>query len=151
LHAFQQIAARTISFDELSKHLIAAGKAKTDELLTLIDEASLLVMINDWPKALQLWQECQPVLREPLFALRALQEVKGISVMSRKLGDHSLSAHLEDLNRISCEFGLLLASHESEEEAADLLSFSNLLERRLAPWLKQLSDFFDCLREPGND
>jgi hypothetical protein len=56
--------------------------------------------------------------------------------------ERTLSDHLKELNRIQCEFGVMLANHRPEEEERDLLAFSDLLDQGLAPWLRRLAEFF---------
>lgn len=147
LHTFRQVQAQTISLNELGEYLVILGRAKTRELLGFTEKAILLVLINDWAVTRKLWQAWQPEFREPLFSLRSLQELRGEKLLDLPLDGKPLSQHLEEISAINTEIESLL--QETPDEGSPVIQMlSDILEKRLLPWLQRLSTYFDLLDEP---
>jgi hypothetical protein len=142
--AYRRIEAQTIGFKELSRHLVSAGESKIHDLLVQVEEASLLVLINDWRFCRRLWREWEPQFREPLFSLRALRELNGKKI-AKLLPSHGMAKMVEELSVISCEAETIFDAHEADEELFDPILFSELLDCTLLPWLRNLDLHFSRL------
>jgi hypothetical protein len=141
LGSFRRIQAQTIGFAELRGHLLKAGRSKLTELLDHIEEGCLLVLINDWKVAWRLWRDWEPQVREPLFSLRALQELNE-TAGGKTTEDGQITKLVEELGFIVCEVEHLFAATEQDQDTTDPVLFSELLEYTLVPWLKKLDAQF---------
>jgi hypothetical protein len=141
---FQRIEAQTIGFRELGGHLISAGRTKISELVTQIEEAALLVLINDAPVLQRFWREWEPQLREPLFSIRALQELNG-KKLPKMIQGQSISKCLEELSMIVCEVETLLFVADESGKEIDPIPFSELLEYTLLPWLRNVDGYLSTI------
>lgn len=141
---FRVVRANTISYDELSQRLISAGQLKVHELLDLTANASLTLLINDDQYAHQLWADWEPQLREPLFSLRALDELRRTQG-DEGLDDINLPNQLEHLTFLCSEVDSLLWKGEADGEV-DLVAFSEIVDYTLVPWLRWLEQQFALLQ-----
>jgi hypothetical protein len=150
LDNFRTVRANTITYDELKQRLISAGRTKVQELLAGIKACSLLVVINDSSFAHNLWLDWEPQLSEPLFSLRALEELR------RTQGEDGemvadLPHFLEHLSFIACEVESLFRDDSDDSREADTVAFSEILDYTLLPWLTKLDQIFQHLQadQPG--
>lgn len=141
---FSQVRASTISFADLSNHLISAGRDKARELSESLEEAVLLVLINDGSVAQRLWHDWEPQLAEPLFSLRALQELK-LPRFQRLFQKRPLAEYFEQLSFIIWEVESLFRTCDDDPESANLIAFSEILDFTLVPWLRAVDDYFNDL------
>jgi hypothetical protein len=99
-----------------------------------LEELALLATINDWPHIERLWLDLLPDLRGTVMDLGVLEDVYGADLRHVRLQDRTLAMHLEALTGILKELSACLAAEKP-------LDLSDVLERRLAPWIKELEAF----------
>ena len=141
---FREIEASTIDFAQLSKRLLKTGLTQVEKLRVSMQEAALLVLINDPSVCHGLWLKWQEQLREPLVGLRALQELKG-DRCGKLFTGKPLSQHLEDLVCINYEVENLFRAEDTG--VADLIGFSEIIEHTILPWLRGTADYFAAFGE----
>jgi hypothetical protein len=98
--------------------------ARTEDLV-------LLVLVNDWTVSDRMWVEIQPDLRGVLVALNLWQELRAESPTIPAAEGLPLLAHLAGWQALWVE----LNDARTRKEA---VAFSNALEQRLIPWLREL-------------
>jgi hypothetical protein len=142
LPSFNNIRAGTITFEELSGRLIKAGREKVTELRFAIEQAILVVLINDWEIAEGLWYEWEPQLREPVLSLRALRELQ--TGKREDIFDYEPLAQCADELELICnEVQMLFGKPEAERSITDIVTFSEILEFTVVPWLTRFEAYFD--------
>lgn len=146
IDAFNSVRANTISYDELAERLVTAGRTKVHELLTELEPAVLNVLINDTAFAERLWYDWEPQLREPLFSLRALSELKRTN-RTAPFDSALLPTYLDQLGFTCSEVESLFVRNQFDENSADLVSLSEILDFTLIPWLRNLDALFQRLHE----
>ena len=138
---FQQIEANSISLNDLGSHVLLVARDQVQQLLSRVEAIQMLVLINDWPVAQQLWCDLVPDFKTPMLELSFLQELWGERLSATKIGDKSLAQHWDQIGRIQAEVELVLTRRQ------DILDFSDILEKRLLPWLKLLLSFLNQLQD----
>ncbi len=129
---FQQVEANTISFQDLGHHVVSVAREQVGNLLSRVEAVHMVVLINDWPVAQRLWWELVPDFKTPMLELSFLQELWGDRLRDFRVGTQSLAEHWDQIGQIQAELELTL------QRRNDLVEFSDLLERRLLPWLRDL-------------
>lgn len=135
---FRHVRADTITFEQLSRRLIETACRQLHQLANQIESRTLRLLISDWRQIHRQWQEWLPQFRTPLISLGFLRELWGEAVDDIHIGDHTLAAHLDQLNPLLCEAEALLLAAEDHWTDEDAIQLSDLLEERLVPWLKVL-------------
>lgn len=146
VNSFRHIHGQTISYNELADRLLSAGRSKVRELLRELEPAVLNVLITDEIVVEEAWCDWEPQFREPLFSLRALNELKQHDGSS-EVDPVVLNCHLDQLTFTICEVESLFAHRDRQDGSVDLVSFSEILDFTLIPWLKSLDEIFCKLHE----
>jgi hypothetical protein len=128
---FHKIAARTIGFNQLGFQLVAVAADQVNSLHERVERLSLQVMINDWPKAEQLWWDLMPELKDPLLTLSFVPPSAEALPHGADIGEKALKRFTLDLVKILEEIEGILTRKE-------LLELSDALENQLLPWLRGL-------------
>jgi hypothetical protein len=146
LPSFNDVRAGTITYGDLTSRLISAGREKVNELRAAVEESILLVLINDWSIAEGLWYEWEPQLREPVLSLQALRELL-TGKCEEIFDDEPLGRCVDELELIVTEVELLFSKAESERSIADSVTFSEILEFTLLPWLARFQACYDRIEQ----
>lgn len=142
---FRVVRANTITFEELRNRLISAGREKVADLISAMQPVSLMVLINGLEYAKDLWFEWEPQLREPLFSLRALQELDETADDTLVLRP-DIANYLEHLTFICLEVESLFIDPSFGKNESGVVSFSEILDCTLVPLLKKLEQEFQVLQ-----
>ncbi len=143
---FLRVEAESISLAELSRRLAEETRGRVRELRWGVEQAVLVVLINEPPQNRRLWQQWQAGIREPLAKLGMLRDLWGARLGELSVGGHSLEAHLEELGRIAGHVELILLKPDADSLPAAVI-LSDVFERSLAPWLRRLEDYLGQLHE----
>jgi hypothetical protein len=130
-----------VSFRELGRQVIGAARRQVEGLQVRLEQASSLVLINDWPVADRLWSEFLTACRIPLFELNFLEELWEINPDKLEIGGGSLTRHWHQFVLIQAETELLLARRRS------LVELSDTLEKGLGRWLTRFAEILEALDE----
>lgn len=136
---FKSLKADSVTFDELGRQMVRAVRGRIGELQERVKGMQFLVLINNWDVAQWLWWELVPDFKTPMIELSFLQELWGSRLDQLKLRDRTLVQHWDMIGPIHAEIEMLLQRQES------LVSLSDILERKLGPWLHQLGEFLERL------
>ena len=137
LSGFQRLEVETVTTGALGDEVISSARRQIKSLIARVDEASLLVLINEWPVARSLWLNLVPAFKTPMLGLGFLKDLWGVSIDEITSGPGSFRDHWEVLN------GILSDAERSLRGQEDTIGFSQLLELRLGPWLERNLDFLD--------
>jgi len=143
--SFRTVSARTMSYEELSTKTIETAKTDTRRLESSVEEAVLVVMINNWPTIKRIWDAWQPEIRKPLTALNFLRELWGDRQFEDWIERHSLNDLLEEIDLIVSKVNLVMLEADSNQSEAASLAFSEILEHSLVPWLSRIKGLLDAL------
>jgi hypothetical protein len=138
---FSRIHANTIPFEELSRHLIRAGRAKLKQLQDSMEEAALVVLINEAPVARRFWNIWKSQLEEPLFSLRVLHELNG-SRIHPIAGAGIIEQYIDTLESVIEQVEQLLPTDRRKRKNPNILAFSQFLDDALIPWLGRVDEDF---------
>ncbi len=136
---FHSLKADSVTFDELGKQMVRAVRTRVRELQERVKGMQFLVLINNWDVAQWLWWELVPDFKTPMIELSFLQELWGSRLSELKLHHRTLVQHWDLIGSIHAEIEMVLQRQES------LTILSDLLERKLGPWLQRLADYLDHL------
>lgn len=136
---FQSLKADSVTFDELGRQMVRAVRSRIAELRERVKGMQFLVLINNWDVAQWLWWELVPDFKTPMIELSFLQELWGTRLEQIRLHDQTLVQHWDRIGPIHAEIEMLLQRQES------LTGLSDVMERKLEPWLQQLGDFLELL------
>jgi hypothetical protein len=128
---FHKIAARTIRFDQLGFQLVAVAADQVNTLHERVERLALQVMINEWPKAEQLWLDLMPELKDPLLTLSFVPPNVEFLPHGQEIGAKAVKRFTIDLAKI-------LENIEEILTRKELLELSDALENDLLPWLRSL-------------
>ncbi|HVY70976.1 MAG TPA: hypothetical protein VHH73_13675 [Verrucomicrobiae bacterium] len=95
------------------------------------EDLVLLVLVNDWTVSDRLWLDIQPDLRGVLVALNLWQEMLADNPAAPVAEGLPLLAHLAGWQELWTELN-------DNRTRKDAVGFSNALEQRLVPWLREL-------------
>ncbi len=137
LSGFQRLEVETVTTGALGDEVVSSARRQIKSLIARVDEASLLVLINEWPVARSLWLNLVPAFKTPMLGLGFLKDLWGVSIDEITSGPGSFRDHWEVLN------GILSDAERSLRGQEDTIGFSQLLELRLGPWLERNLDFLD--------
>ena len=140
IKGMQRVKADTISFDELTRQLISTSCDRLKQLHVIAESAITQVLINDWPEVQKLWEKWQPDFKSPILVVSFLRELCGVRLDELSCCNQTLGRHLTFFNPLIDDVEAVVATK-------NILQFSNLLEERYAPWLRQLSVFLRQLDE----
>ena len=133
LKPFARVEAETIGLDEVPVQLIKAALQQTANACAQVRSAVALVLINDGPKARELWWSLARELKEPLVTLSLLPE----SICGPANGCTSLMQLRKwQLEQLGCVIGDV----DKVCELADSIALSDALEKRVLPWLEKLHE-----------
>jgi hypothetical protein len=128
---FHKVAARTISFSQLSFQLIGVAADQVNSLHERVQRMALQVMINEWAKAEEMWWALMPDLKDPLLTLAFVPQAIEMVPNGHEINSKAVKRYTDDLVSI-------LEEIEEIIERQELLEFSNALENELLPWLRSL-------------
>ena len=135
------VAAVSVSLQDLIRETIRITRASVHRLRARLERVQLLILINDWPVAEQLWWQLAPDFKAPLLELNFLWELDGTRFLPASGMLDSLPALAGDLARIHSEIELRL------RDQTDVVDLATALEEHLIPWLKKLDRLLDLLHE----
>ena len=139
---FHRVAGSTIGFEDLREQLAQVALEQIQQLRSRAEAVSLLVLINDWPRARQLWWDLVPDLKEPLLTLSFLCELPLLTPDAEPGGPGKLrSMKVEEL-------GKMLGQIDVASTQCQALGLSDALEHFLLPWLDQLAQIIRNWNEP---
>lgn len=136
---FQRLDVETVTTGDLGDQVILSARRQIRALAHEVNEAAVLVLINDWTVARSLWLNLLPAFKTPMLGLGFLKDLWGVSVDEITSGPGSFREHWEVLDGILSDAERLLRGQE------DVIAFSQLLELRLGPWLERNLVFLDCI------
>jgi hypothetical protein len=136
---FQRLDVETVTTGDLGDQVIASARRQIRVLSREVNEAAVLVLINEWSVARSLWLNLLPAFKTPMLGLGFLKDLWGVSVDEITSGPGSFREHWEVLDGILSDAERMLRGQE------DIIGFSQLLELRLGPWLERNLVFLDCI------
>lgn len=128
---FHKVAARTISFSQLSFQLIGVAADQVNTLHERVERMALQVMINEWSKAEEMWWDLMPDLKDPLLTLSFVPQ-------AIEMLPHGQDISARAVKRFTDDLVLILEDIDAILERQELLEFSDALENDLLPWLRSL-------------
>ncbi len=138
---FLRLEVETVTTGALGDQVIAGARRQIRILIAEVNEAAVLVLINDWPIARSIWLNLLPAFKTPMLGLGFLKDLWGVSIDEITSGPGSFREHWEMLDGILADGERMLRGDE------DTIALSQLLELRLGPWLGRNLDFLDRLHE----
>ena len=137
----RSVMAVSVSFQELGGETIRIAREQVRRLAKQLEAAQLLILINDWPVAEQLWWELLPDFKAPLLELNFLWELGGDRLLPSPDSGVSLPELAERLGRIQAQVELHL------RQRGDVARLVTTLEENLGLWIAQLDRLLDSLHE----
>jgi hypothetical protein len=137
---FSEIEAETMSLSEVPLQLIKAALLQTDIAQSRVQAAVELVLINDGPRACELWWTLSTVLKEPLLTLSLLPETI--------CGPDNGRAPLLQLRKWQLQqLGSVIKDVDNACNTLDTVVISEALEERVLPWLDKLQESLELWYE----
>lgn len=137
----KSVMAVSVSFQELGGETIRIAREQVRRLAKQLEAAQLLILINDWPVAEQLWWELLPDLKAPLLELNFLWELGGARLLPSPESGVSLPELAERLGSIQAQTELQFTRR------GDVAELVTTLEEKLGHWIGQLDQLLDSLHE----
>ncbi|MBC8003398.1 MAG: hypothetical protein H7X97_12495 [Opitutaceae bacterium] len=137
----KSVLAISVTFQELGGETIRIAREQVRRLAKQLEAAQLLILINDWRVAEQLWWELMPDLRAPLLELNFLWELGGARLLPSPQSGVSLSELAERLGHIQAQVEIQL------RQRGDVVGLVTSLEENLGQWIRQLDGLLDSLHE----
>jgi len=129
--AFTRVEGRTMGLTEMPLRMMETAHQETAQARAAVEAAVTLVLINDGPKARELWWDLARNLKEPLLTLSLLPE----SIYQPVAGCASL------LQLRKWQLQQLAAVIKAVDETCwlpDAAALSHALEHLVLPWLDKL-------------
>ena len=137
---FAQVEGETMSLGEVPLQLIKAALQQTLTVRSRVQSALELVLINDIPRACEIWWELSAMLKEPLLTLSLLPETI--------CGPENGRASLMQLRKWQLQqLGCVIKDVDEACHAEDTAALSDALEKRALPWLDHLRDSLELWQE----
>lgn len=135
----KSVMAVSVTFQELGGETIRIAREQVRRLAKQLEASQLLILINDWRVAEQLWWELMPDFKAPLLELNFLWELGGARLLPSPESGISLSDLAERLGSIQARVEMNL------RQCGDVVGLVTLLEESLGLWIKQLDHLLDSL------
>lgn len=131
--AFSRIEAESIVLDESATLVLKAAMQQTRHSRDCVETALTLVLINSASVARELWWDLARQLKDPVLTLSLLPD--------HLCGPANPGASLKQLRKWQLEqVATIIREVDTACETEDTIQISNALERRVLPWLAQLSE-----------
>lgn len=137
----KSVMAVSVTFQELGGETIRIAREQVRRLAKQLEAAQLLILINDWRVAEQLWWELLPDFKAPLLELNFLWELGGASLLPSPESTVSLPELAERLGLIQAQMEVQLMKR------GDVVEFVTVLEENLGQWIGQLDLLLNSLHE----
>ena len=139
--SFRCVEAKTVSLHTFAGAVTERISTRLNNMSAKVEQAVLLVLINNREFARAAWQNWLGELRAILIEFNFLEEL-GESPLSRASVDrHTLARHLEALHVINALAGVLLTDEFCPWDAGQAAAFSTVCERHFLLWLNRLRWF----------
>lgn len=130
---FCRVAAETVPLEERSLILLKTALQQVDQARACVETAVTLVLINDVRVARELWWNLAKQLKEPVLTLSLLPD--------NACGPANGRASLTQLRKWQLEqIATLIKDVDATCQGPDTLPLSNALEKRVLPWLQNLTE-----------
>ena len=131
--SFTQVEAETMSLTEVPHQLIKAALQQTLAGRARVQTAIELVLINQSPRAHELWWSLSVSLKEPLLTLSLLPETI--------CGPENGRASMAQLRKWQLQqLGGLIQDVDAVCGSEDTILLAEALEKKVLPWLNKLHD-----------
>ena len=136
---FVRVTGQTIGLEQMPLQLVESAIQQTVQAHTAVHSAVSRVMINDPSRAHELWWGLTRGLKQPLLTLSLLPE----TVCTTASG----SASLMQLRRWQLQqLAGIIGEVDQTCQTDDPTALSDVLEKRVLPWLEGLQESLDLLR-----
>lgn len=129
---FFRVAAESIPVGELPLLLLTTAQQQVDRVREAIEKALTLVLINNRSTARELWWSIARQLKDPILTL---------SLMPEQVCKLCSSVSFERLRKWQLEqVAAIVREVDAVCESGDNITISDVLERRVLPWVQKLTD-----------
>ena len=129
---FSRVAAESIPLGELPLLLLTTAQQQVDRVREAIEKALTLVLINNRSTARELWWNIARQLKDPILTL---------SLMPEQVCKLCSSVSFERLRKWQLEqVAAIVREVDAVCESGDNITISDVLERRVLPWVQKLTD-----------
>jgi len=136
---FHHVEAESIALDSLPLLLLATAQKQAERICQTTETALTLVLINRAAVARELWWDLARQLKEPVLTLSLMPEN-----ICKLCGDTDFA----QLRKWQLEqIATIVREVDSVCDFEDTLKISDALEKRVLPWLQQLSEQICLWRE----
>ena len=137
---FARVEGETMSLSEVPVQLVKAALQQTGAVRSRVQSAVDLVLINEAPRARELWWSLSTALKEPLLTLSLLPE----TICGPAAGGASLGQLRNwQLQQIGC----VIKDVDEACRLDDTAALADALERRALPWLDNLHESLSLWHE----
>lgn len=144
---FQQLKVTTASLDEIQARRLRAALEQADQLRQQVRAVALVLLINEWRQAHELWQSLVPLLRELLMEVWGLEELRDAQGPAGEPLWQSLRQHLERVEVHFCRTEWMFLECEQRWGLLEAVNLSEQLENQLGRWLDELTEHLARLGE----
>lgn len=130
------VEANSIPIRAFAQQIIHAVREKIFVLEEQVHAILLLVLINEIGFARRAWGHLLPSFKAPLYQLSLLEELKNRAIEPLQQLSRNLKEHWNLIDGIHAQLDLVLHGEDAEQAR---LEFSDVLDRRLLPWLAELN------------
>ncbi|WCJ58175.1 hypothetical protein NXS98_10605 [Fontisphaera persica] len=136
---FQQLKVTTASLDEIQARRLHEALAHADQLRQQVRSVSLVMLINEWRPARDLWQAIVPLLRELLMEIWSLEELRDAQGPQGEELWQALRRHLEEVEVHFSRIEWMFLESENRWGLMEAVNLSEQMENALGRWLEGLS------------
>jgi hypothetical protein len=137
---FYRVAAETVPLEERWLILLKTALQQADQARACVETAITLVLINEVHVARELWWNLAKQLKEPVLTLSLLPD--------NACGPANGRASLTQLRKWQLEqIATIIKDVDAACQGPDTLPLSNALEKRVLPWLQNLTELITLWHE----
>lgn len=137
---FNRIEAESVPLDESALLILKTALQQTEHARERVEAAFTLVLINSRKVARELWWNLARQLKEPILTLSLLPD--------GACGPAKGRASLSQLRKWQLEqIAVIIRDVDAVCVAGDTIQISDVLEKRVLPWLQKLNDLIHLWHE----